>query len=75
MVKAHSYVWAKLEITNAADNILTMGFIEMAVENFLRQSERTLESDEQLNKYERGTLTEKGTCHGQRQGCPRFAGS
>jgi hypothetical protein len=75
MVKAHSYVWAKLEIANAANNILTMGVIKMAVEDFLRQSERTLEPDEQLGEYERGTLTEKSTCHGQRQGCPRFAGS
>jgi hypothetical protein len=49
-VKANSYVWAKLEITNTANNILIMRVIKMAVKDFLRQGERTLEPNVQLDK-------------------------
>ena len=38
-----SYVGAELEVAHTADNILVVRVIEMTIEHFLRQSERTLE--------------------------------
>lgn len=41
--EADAYVRTKLEVTNAADNVLIVWVIEMAVEYFLRKCERAVE--------------------------------
>jgi hypothetical protein len=45
-----NYVWAKLEVTDATNNVLIVRVVKMSIENFLRECERTLESGGQLKR-------------------------
>ena len=46
--KANAYVRTKLEVTNTADNVLIVRVIEMAVDDLLRERERTLQPGVEL---------------------------
>jgi len=41
--KLNAHVWAQLEVTNPASDILVVRVIEMTIEDFLRKCERALE--------------------------------
>lgn len=45
-IRRCSYIWTKLEVAGAADNVLVDGIVKMAVQDFLGQSQRALKPAE-----------------------------